>query len=102
MTTSRRCSSGYFGGQEFGDAVADVLLGAVEPGGRLPTTWGAADEDVPVLSTTPVDGALAYTEGIHIGYRAWLKHDVAAGVLVRPRPRLHRHRRHRRVGPGRP
>ena len=68
---------GYFGGQEFGDAVADVLLGAVEPGGRLPTTWGATDEDVPVLSTTPVDGALAYTEGIHIGYRAWLKHDAA-------------------------
>ena len=68
---------GYFGGQEFGDAVADVLLGTVEPGGRLPTTWGATDEDVPVLSTTPVDGVLAYTEGIHIGYRAWLKHDVA-------------------------
>jgi beta-glucosidase len=68
---------GYFGGQEFGDAVADVLLGVVEPGGRLPTTWGARDEDVPVLSTTPVDGALVYTEGIHIGYRAWLKHDAA-------------------------
>ena len=68
---------GYFGGQEFGDAVADVLLGVVEPGGRLPTTWGATDEDVPVLSTTPVDGVLAYTEGIHIGYRAWLKHDAA-------------------------
>ena len=68
---------GYFGGQEFGDAVADVLLGVVEPGGRLPTTWGAADEDLPVFSTTPVDGVLAYTEGIHIGYRAWLKHDVA-------------------------
>jgi len=68
---------GYFGGQEFGDAAADVLLGVVEPGGRLPTTWGATDEDVPVLSTTPVDGALAYTEGIHIGYRAWLKHDTA-------------------------
>jgi beta-glucosidase len=69
---------GYFGGQEMGNAVADVLLGAAEPGGRLPTTWAAAEADVPVLSTTPVDGVLDYTEGIHIGYRAWLKTpDVA-------------------------
>ena len=37
----------------------------------------ATDEDVPVLSTTPVDGALPYSEGIHIGYRAWLRHDAA-------------------------
>ena len=67
---------GYFGGQEFGDAVADVLLGVAEPGGRLPTTWPAAQADVPVLSTTPVDGKLEYREGIHIGYRAWLRQDA--------------------------
>ena len=68
---------GYFGGQEMGNAVADVLLGVAEPGGRLPTTWPAAEADVPVLSTTPVDGALEYAEGIHIGYRAWLNQDAA-------------------------
>jgi beta-glucosidase len=69
---------GYFGGQEFGDAVADVLFGVVEPGGRLPTTWPATQEDVPVINVTPApDGTLTYNEGIHIGYRAWLKHDAA-------------------------
>ncbi|MFD5316767.1 beta-glucosidase [Streptomyces sp. NPDC127098] len=63
----------YFAGQEMGNALADVLLGHTEPGGRLPTTWPATTEDVPVLDTTPTDGALHYTEDIHIGYRAWLK-----------------------------
>jgi beta-glucosidase len=56
-----------------GHAVADVLLGVAEPGGRLPTTWPAAEADVPVLSTTPVDGTLEYAEDIRIGYRAWLE-----------------------------
>lgn len=67
---------GYFGGQEFGHAVAEVLLGVAEPGGRLPTTWPAAEADVPVLSTTPAGGALDYAEGIHVGYRAWLAGDA--------------------------
>jgi beta-glucosidase len=71
---------GWFGGQEFGTAVADILLGAEEPGGRLPTTWPAALEDVPVLSTTPVDGKVFYSEGIHIGYRAWLKQQATGGA----------------------
>ncbi|MFK4762485.1 glycoside hydrolase family 3 protein [Microbacterium sp. ZW T5_45] len=64
---------GYFGGQEFGHAIADVLTGTAEPGGRLPTTWPAALADVPVSDVTPVDGRLVYGEGVHIGYRAWLK-----------------------------
>jgi beta-glucosidase len=65
---------GYFGGQEFGNAIADVITGRTEPGGRLPTTWPATQEDVPIINVTPTDGGqLSYTEGIHIGYRAWLK-----------------------------
>ncbi|WP_155054447.1 glycoside hydrolase family 3 protein [Streptomyces blattellae] len=71
---------GYFGGQEFGNALADVLLGLVEPGGRLPTTWPASEADIPVLSTTPVDGVLEYAEGIHIGYRAWLRQQAETGT----------------------
>jgi beta-glucosidase len=63
----------WFGGQEYGDAVADMLLGVAEPGGRLPTTWPATLEDVPVLDVTPDNGIVRYDEGIHIGYRAWLK-----------------------------
>ncbi|PXY24616.1 beta-glucosidase family protein [Prauserella muralis] len=66
----------WFGGQEVGAALADVLTGAAEPGGRLPMTWPRRMEDVPVLDTRPVDGRLHYREGLHVGYRAWLRDGV--------------------------
>ena len=59
----------WFGGQEYGDALADVLLGDVEPGGRLPMTWPASEDGLP--STQPADGVLTYDEGLFIGYRAY-------------------------------
>ncbi|MFF2776494.1 beta-glucosidase [Streptomyces sp. NPDC058052] len=62
---------GWFPGQEGGAALADVLTGAEEPGGRLPTTWPAALADAPVTEVTPTGGVLDYTEGLFIGYRAW-------------------------------
>ncbi|MFE4366899.1 glycoside hydrolase family 3 protein [Streptomyces sp. NPDC056835] len=67
----------WFPGQEGGAALADVLLGAAEPGGRLPTTWPVALADVPVSVTTPSDGELHYSEGVFIGYRAWERAGVA-------------------------
>lgn len=63
----------WFPGQEGGAALADVLLGVEEPGGRLPTTWPVSLADVPVTAVTPTEGQLPYTEGIFIGYRAWEK-----------------------------
>ena len=59
----------WFGGQEFGHALADVLLGDAEPGGRLPTTWPMSQDGLP--STRPADGVLSYTEGLFIGYRGY-------------------------------
>jgi beta-glucosidase len=63
----------WFPGQEFGNALVDVLTGAVEPGGRLPVTWPASDEGLPPV--TPVNGELPYEEGLLIGYRWYLAAD---------------------------
>ncbi|RKE16977.1 glycoside hydrolase family 3 C-terminal domain-containing protein [Streptomyces sp. TLI_171] len=63
----------WFPGQEGGHALADVLLGRTEPGGRLPTTWPDAADDCPVYATAPQDGRLDYAEGLHVGHRGWLR-----------------------------
>jgi beta-glucosidase len=60
----------WFPGQEFGNALGDVLTGAVEPGGRLPVTWPSSEEGLP--SVKPVNGELPYDEGRLIGYRLYL------------------------------
>ncbi|GAA0531281.1 beta-glucosidase [Saccharopolyspora thermophila] len=65
----------WFPGQEFGHALADVLTGAAEPGGRLPVTWPAT-EDEPLPGTRPRQDVLDYTESIHIGHRGYLRAGV--------------------------
>ncbi|MCL2514752.1 MAG: glycoside hydrolase family 3 C-terminal domain-containing protein [Microbacteriaceae bacterium] len=60
-------------GQEAGHGLADALTGATEPSGRLPWTLPATEADVPVPDAVPVDGVVAYDEGVHVGYRGWEK-----------------------------
>jgi beta-glucosidase len=66
----------WFPGQEFGHALADVLSGDVEPGGRLPVTWPSSEQDVPVRQVQPEDGVLQYREGLDIGDRAWRRAGI--------------------------
>ena len=58
-------------GQAMGEALADVLLGRAEPGGRLPVTMPVREADCPVLRAVPVEGRLGYDEGLLIGYRGY-------------------------------
>lgn len=64
----------WFSGQECGNAIADVLTGAINPEGRLPMTFPCRIEDAPAHGNFPghyVDGQLKvnYAEGVFVGYR---------------------------------
>ena len=61
----------WFPGQAFGEALADTLLGVVEPSGRLPVTIPCDEADSPVLHAQPDGGDLIYREGLLVGYRGY-------------------------------
>jgi beta-glucosidase len=61
----------WFPGQAFGEALADTLLGDVEPSGRLPVTVPRDEADSPVLHAHPEGGDLIYSEGLLVGYRGY-------------------------------
>jgi beta-glucosidase len=62
----------WFGGQEMGPALADVLTGAVEPGGRLATSVPVHLEHSPSHDNFPGEnGELRYGESVFMGYRGF-------------------------------
>jgi beta-glucosidase len=66
----------WWPGDEGGWATANVLLGKVNPAGRLPFTWAKRLEDYaatdpahPERSAKGVKGATTFSEGVNVGYR---------------------------------
>ena len=67
-------------GKEGVHAVADVLLGKVNPSGKLPMTFPVRYEDEPSAANFPADSASIkkytdYAEGIFVGYRHYTTFD---------------------------
>ena len=62
---------GWFPGQECGHSIAQVLIGKVNPSGRLPMSWPKKVQDNPSHGNFPVDDhdILRYEEGLNVGYR---------------------------------
>ncbi|MGH7598587.1 MAG: glycoside hydrolase family 3 C-terminal domain-containing protein [bacterium] len=68
----------WFPGQEGGDAIADVIFGDFNPGGKLPATFLKEWQDSPAYSNYPgKDGVVDYAEGIFVGYRHFDKNNLA-------------------------
>ena len=67
----------WFGGQELGEGLADVLTGEREPGGRLPVTFPKRLQDTPAYLSHPgVDGRAPYDEGLFFGHRWYDARDI--------------------------
>lgn len=66
---------GYLGGQAWGGAVVDLLLGKAVPSGKLAETFPLRIEDNSAFLNFPGDAKkVEYREGIFVGYR---HHDAA-------------------------
>jgi len=61
----------WLGGQAAGGAIADVLVGRVNPSGKLSETFPVRLEDTPAYLSFPTagDGTARFTEGVFTGHR---------------------------------
>ena len=67
----------WFGGDESGNAIADVLLGKYDPSGRLPITFPVKWSDCSAYgSYKRHDSSSVYSDGVFVGYRWFDKHDI--------------------------
>jgi beta-glucosidase len=67
----------WFAGQEFGNALVDILSGEVNPSGKLPTTFPAKIEDTPAYKIYPGnDLQMNYDEKLLVGHRWYEKQSI--------------------------
>lgn len=60
----------WYGGQEGGNAIADVLFGEANPSGKLPVSFVKEWKDSPAYGHYPGENLqVEYAEGIYVGYR---------------------------------
>ena len=67
----------WYAGQEQGPAIAEVLFGHAEPGGRLPLSIPRRIDDSPAFAHYPGDGErVVYGEDLLVGYRGYQRSGV--------------------------
>jgi beta-glucosidase len=67
----------WYGGQEGGNAIADVLFGDANPSGKLPVSFVKQWKDSPAYGHYPGENLqVDYAEGIYVGYRYFDKRTI--------------------------
>ncbi len=67
----------WFGGDEAGNAIADVLIGKHDPSGRLPMTFPVKWSDCSAYNSYKHrDSVSVYSDGIFVGYRWFDKEGI--------------------------
>lgn len=67
----------WYGGQEGGNAIADVLFGNANPSGKLPVSFVKQWKDSPAYGHYPGENLqVDYAEGIYVGYRYFDKQKI--------------------------
>jgi beta-glucosidase len=67
----------WYGGQEGGNAIADVLFGDANPSGKLPVSFVKEWKDSPAYGHYPGENLqVDYAEGVYVGYRYFDKHKI--------------------------
>ncbi len=65
----------WYGGQEAGHAIGDLLFGIATPSGKSPATFPVRIEDTTAYGHYPGENLrVEYAEGIFVGYRGFDKH----------------------------
>lgn len=69
----------FMPGQEFGNAIADVIFGDHNPSAKLPITFPKEENDIGMTQEQypGKNGVSIYSEGLEVGYRWYAAHDVA-------------------------
>jgi beta-glucosidase len=77
LDDSKAILQSWFGGQEYGNSLVDLVFGKINPSGKLPTTFPVKIEDTPAFDYYPgKNSQMDYEEKLLVGHRWYEKKKI--------------------------